>query len=78
MAKAKAIKKAGPRLKITQIRSGIGFDKKHTVVLRGLGLRRIRHTVEVPDTAGIRGMLHKVRHLITVEAGAAATGKAGK
>jgi len=78
MAKAKAIKKAGPRLKITQIRSGIGFDKKHTVVLRGLGLRRIRHTVEVPDTAGIRGMLHKVRHLITVEAGVAATGKAGK
>ena len=66
MAKAKAIKKAGPRLKITQIRSGIGFDKKHTVVLRGLGLRRIRHTVEVPDTVGIRGMLHKVRHLITV------------
>jgi large subunit ribosomal protein L30 len=77
MAKAKAIKKAGPRLKITQIRSGIGFDKKHTVVLRGLGLRRIRHTVEVPDTAGIRGMLHKVRHLITVEAGTAASGKAG-
>ena len=77
MAKAKAIKKAGPRLKITQIRSGIGFDKKHTVVLRGLGLRRIRHTVEVPDTAGIRGMLHKVRHLVTVAAGSAAPGKAG-
>ena len=77
MAKAKAIKKAGPRLKITQIRSGIGFDKKHTVVLRGLGLRRIRHTVEVPDTAGIRGLLHKVRHLITVAAGSAAPGKAG-
>jgi large subunit ribosomal protein L30 len=77
MAKAKAIKKAGPRLKITQIRSGIGFDKKHSVVLRGLGLRRIRHTVEVPDTAGIRGMLHKVRHLVTVAAGSAAPGKAG-
>ena len=77
MAKAKAIKKAGPRLKVTQIRSGIGFDKKHTVVLRGLGLRRIRHTVEVPDTAGIRGMLHKVRHLVTVAAGSAAPGKAG-
>lgn len=67
MAKAKAVKKSGPKLRITQVRSGIGFDKKQTVVLRGLGLRRIRHTVEVPDTVGIRGMLHKVRHLITVE-----------
>ncbi len=66
MAKAKAVKKAGAKLRITQIRSGIGFDKKQSVVLRGLGLRRMRHTVEVPDTAGIRGMLHKVRHLITV------------
>jgi large subunit ribosomal protein L30 len=78
MAKAKTIKKAGPRLKITQIRSGIGFDKKHTVILRGLGLRRIRHTVEVPDTAGIRGMLHKVRHLIAVAASSAAPGKEGQ
>ena len=66
MAKAKRIKKAGARLRITQVKSGIGFDKKQSVVLRGLGLRRIRHTVEVPDTAGIRGMLHKVRHLVTV------------
>ncbi len=66
MAKAKRIKKAGARLRITQVKSGIGFDKKQSVVLRGLGLRRIRHAVEVPDTAGIRGMLHKVRHLITV------------
>ena len=66
MAKAKQVKKAGPKLRVTQIRSGIGFDKKQSVVLRGLGLRRIRHTVEVPDTAGIRGMLHKVRHLVTV------------
>ena len=69
MAKAKTIKKTGPKLRVTQIRSGIGFDKAHTVVLRGLGLRRIRHTVEVPDTAGIRGMLHKVRHLVTVDSG---------
>jgi large subunit ribosomal protein L30 len=67
MAKAKAVKKAGAKLRITQIRSGIGFDRKQSVVLRGLGLRRMRHTVEVPDTAGIRGMLHKVRHLVTVD-----------
>jgi large subunit ribosomal protein L30 len=36
-------------------------------VVRGLGLRRIRHTVEVPDTPEVRGMIHKVRHLVTVE-----------
>ena len=78
MAKAKAVKKAGAKLRVTQVRSGIGFDKSQAVVLRGLGLRRIRHTVEVPDTAGIRGMLHKVRHLVTVAAGPAATMKEGQ
>lgn len=66
MAKARAVKKAGAKLRVTQVRSGIGLDKTQTVVLRGLGLRRIRHTVDVPDTAGIRGMLHKVRHLVEV------------
>ena len=44
-------------LKITQIRSGIGFDKKQTLALRGLGLRRIRHTVEVEDTPSTRGLI---------------------
>ena len=56
-------------LKVTQIRSTIGFDKKQLVVLRGLGIRRIRHTVQVADTPMIRGMLLKVRHLVTVEDG---------
>jgi large subunit ribosomal protein L30 len=54
------------RLKITQLRSGIGFDKKQTLALRGLGLRRIRHTVEVEDTKAIRGLILKVRHLVEV------------
>ena len=53
-------------LKVTQIRSGIGFDKKQTLALRGLGLRRIRHTVEVEDTKAIRGLILKVRHLVEV------------
>ena len=53
-------------LRVTQIRSGIGFDQKQTLALRGLGLRRIRHTVEVPDTPGTRGLILKVRHLVTV------------
>lgn len=54
-------------LKITQLRSGIGFDRKQTLALRGLGLRRIRHTVEVEDTPSVRGLILKVRHLVKVE-----------
>ena len=52
---------------MTQLRSGIGFDRKQKLALRGLGLRRIRHTVEVPDTPGTRGLILKVRHLVQVE-----------
>ena len=54
-------------LKITQIRSGIGFDNRQELALRGLGLRRIRHTVERVDTPETRGLILKVRHLVTVE-----------
>ena len=54
-------------LKITQIRSEIGFDNKQELALRGLGLRRIRHTVERVDTPETRGLILKVRHLVTVE-----------
>jgi large subunit ribosomal protein L30 len=53
-------------LKVTQVRSTIGFDKKQGVIVRSLGLRRIRHTVELPDTPEVRGAIHKVRHLVTV------------
>jgi large subunit ribosomal protein L30 len=66
MAK-KAAKSAVKKLTVTQILSPIGFDKRQETTLRGLGLRRIRHTVEVPDTIGIRGMIHKVRHMVKVE-----------
>ena len=66
MAK-KAAKSAAKKLTVTQILSPIGFDKKQETTLRGLGLRRIRHTVQVPDTIGIRGMIHKVRHMVKVE-----------
>ena len=54
-------------MKITQLRSGIGFDKKQSLALKGLGLRRIRHTVMVEDTPATRGLVLKVRHLVTVE-----------
>jgi large subunit ribosomal protein L30 len=69
MAKAKktAKKAAAKPIRVTLIRSTIGFNRTQADTVRGLGLRRIRHTVEVPDTPATRGMLLKVRHLVTVE-----------
>ena len=67
MAKRAAKATAPKRIKVTQIRSGIGFDKKQSQALQGLGLRRIRHSVEVPDTPATRGLILHVRHLVTVE-----------
>jgi large subunit ribosomal protein L30 len=58
------------RVKVTQLKSHIGFNKSQKVVLRSLGLRRIRHSVTVEDTPSIRGMLRTVRHLVEVEEGA--------
>jgi large subunit ribosomal protein L30 len=53
-------------LKITQRRSKNGADKRQRETLRSLGLRRIGHTVEHADTPQLRGMIHKVRHLVEV------------
>jgi large subunit ribosomal protein L30 len=58
---------ATKRIKITQLKSRIGFDRKQELALHGLGLRRIRHTVEVVDTPATRGLILKVRHLVKVE-----------
>jgi len=57
---------ANKTVKVTLLRSTIGFDRKQAAVVRGLGLRRIRHTVQLPDTPATRGMIHKVRHLVEV------------
>ena len=53
-------------IKATQIKSKNGSDKAQLATLESLGLRRIGHTVEVKDSPQTRGMLHRVRHLITV------------
>ena len=55
------------KLRVTYSTSSIGveYDQKDTV--RRLGLRKLGHTVELPDSPAVRGMLHKVRHLVTVE-----------
>ena len=47
-------------LKVTQTKSSIGRLPKHRATLTGLGLRRIGHTVELEDTASVRGMIAKV------------------
>jgi large subunit ribosomal protein L30 len=51
-------------LKVTQRRSKNGADKRQRATLRSLGLRRIGHSVQHEDTPQIRGMIHKVRHLV--------------
>jgi large subunit ribosomal protein L30 len=53
-------------LRITQRRSRNGADQRQRDTLRSLGLRRIGHTVERSDSEQIRGMIHKVRHLVEV------------
>jgi large subunit ribosomal protein L30 len=64
-AKSKA--QAGPsRVTLTQLRAAL--DSKQALALRGLGLRRIRHTVSVVDTPSTRGLILKVRHLVEVKA----------
>ena len=52
---------------IKQVRSANGANSKQRDTLRSLGLRRIGHTVERPDTPQLRGMVHAVRHLVVVE-----------
>ena len=56
----------GGTVKVTLTRSPTGFNGTQATVVKGLGLRRIRHTVELKDTPAIRGMIHKVRHLVEV------------
>jgi large subunit ribosomal protein L30 len=55
------------KLRITYSKSAIGYRKDQLATVRALGLRRLQQTVEQEDTAVIRGMIHKVSHLVTVE-----------
>ena len=56
----------GGVVRVTLLKSPIGFKNNQATVVRSLGLRRIRHTVELKDTPATRGMIHKVRHLVEV------------
>ena len=54
-------------LSITQVKSSNGSNGRQRDTLRSLGLRRIGHSVERPDSPQLRGMVHAVRHLVVVE-----------
>jgi len=54
-------------VKVTQIRSIHGRLPKHQACVRGLGLRRMHHTVELKDTPEVRGMINKVSYMLKVE-----------
>ena len=64
--KAQAAKSDAKKLTITLRKSTIGFNKNQARVVEGMGLRRIGHSVELPDTPATRGMILKVRHLVEV------------
>ena len=53
-------------IKIRQVRSPIGTKRQHREVLQSLGLRRIRHVVERPDTPAVRGMVNKIPYLVEI------------
>jgi len=55
------------KLKVTQVRSGIGRPSDQRLTLRGLGLTRMHKSVVLKDTDAIRGMIRKVQHLVAVE-----------
>lgn len=53
------------RVRVTLVKSWIGYDKRQQRIVRGLGLRRIGHAVDVVDNPSIRGMIRAVQHLVT-------------
>jgi len=60
-------KKTPGRVRVTLVRSPNGTIVKHRETVRGLGLRRMHHTVELEDTPAVRGMINKVNYLVRVE-----------
>jgi len=66
MAKTQA-KTQGKTVKVTLVRSLIGTRPEHRASVRGLGLRRLNHSVELVDTPAVRGMINKVAYLVRCE-----------
>ena len=57
---------SGQTVKIQQIKSEIGYNRKQRATLRGLGIRKMNQVRELEDTPAVRGMINKVRHLVVV------------
>ena len=57
----------GKTLRVTLMRSAIGFKKDQKATVRALGLHRLHETVEHKDTPALRGMLNKIIHLLKIE-----------
>jgi large subunit ribosomal protein L30 len=55
------------KIRITWTKSAIGYARDQKDTIKNLGLKRLGHTIEQQDTASVRGMIHKVRHLVVVE-----------
>ncbi len=62
-----AKKAAEKKLKVTQVKSGIGCPADQKATIRALGLKRINDSVEQADSPAVRGMIFKVKHLVKVE-----------
>lgn len=58
---------AASKVKVTLVKSPIGTKPKHKLCVKGLGLRKVNHTVELEDTPSVRGMINKVSYLLKVE-----------
>jgi large subunit ribosomal protein L30 len=58
--------KAAAKIRVKQVKSAIGYNRKQRATLRGLGVRRMHQVVELEDTPSVRGMINKVRHLVVV------------
>lgn len=67
MAKKAEKVAAGKKLRITLVKSAIGYSKKHKETVRGLGLRKLRSSVIQTDSPSLQGMLRMVNHLVTIE-----------
>ena len=58
---------SGKKIRVTLVRSPINTNPSHRATVRGLGLRRLNHTVELEDTPAVRGMINKVSYLVKCE-----------
>lgn len=55
------------KIRVTWIKSGIGYNEDQKRTLKALGLKRLNHSVVQEDSAPVRGMINKVKHLVRVE-----------